>query len=769
MKTKLLKDVSMVSLVGTCFAALSAGAYETATLTKNDGATTALTAAGNWSNNISPLDDAAADYDYVVGKSGIRTPGCMNTFQCHSMTYGTDAQAVTLYEKGTTQTFKDYGPGSGLFLYRGTWDTWYDNTAKIYGPVTVTTPAGKTFSFVANRSKDNAYAFYGTFSSSRDDVKIRVQNSATSNGTLLTLHLHGDASGYTGSIDVQAASCLQLVSKGPTGEISLSGAGAHLDLGTQGQALTLRSFDCAAGSKITTWATVPDSGATTVGSITADKMTVTGPVAIVLNESKQPTFSIDLADEFLLLAAKDASFSENDFTLTVNDTRHACPVPLKLVVRDEDGYHKLLAVRKSVVYLDKTVQSSAVLWNDATQWNDKNPPHGDVDYCNWSATIRPSGLETFPSEFLAMAGGNMILQQNVTEISNLVATVSKPNILVWHDHGDRTTNAFATAGTRYLRGKILLKTNIGFSATVAKAYVCIQSDISGSSSTQVQFSRGNDTDYYELAGDNSDFNGIVNCYASQTAFDADHDNGIYLYVSEEKNLGRMQATTFANRHVNLSGGAILRQKLDTLTLTNPYNALYVETIAGFEPMVGQTMNISSPLNFAGTLYKFGAGKLALGGPAPTFESGGVSTPTEGKNVLVVSEGGLLPASADAFKNLKVVFEKDGKLLAYLPGTAPAAVADCGLKLDWTDPLALNTADGKLHVALDVGTVAVPESGVFPIITVPEAKADLLRNGKIVVDKPARSRAVRVFEGEAQGGFVTFFGEISHPGMLMLFR
>lgn len=35
-------------------------AHETATLTKNDGATTALTAAGNWSNNISPLDDAAA-------------------------------------------------------------------------------------------------------------------------------------------------------------------------------------------------------------------------------------------------------------------------------------------------------------------------------------------------------------------------------------------------------------------------------------------------------------------------------------------------------------------------------------------------------------------------------------------------------------------------------------------------------------------------------------------------------------------------------------
>jgi hypothetical protein len=118
------------------------------------------------------------------------------------------------------------------------------------------------------------------------------------------------------------------------------------------------------------------------------------------------------------------------------------------------------------------------------------------------------------------------------------------------------------------------------------------------------------------------------------------------------------------------------------------------------------------------MVKDGLGTLELGGSA-RFGDGAVSTaPTAGTNELEIAAGALKVTSETACDGLAITFAEGTRLI--VPRNSAKGLYD----VKWSNPITVNTLDGKLPVEVDFDA-NTEEGGDVVICTVSAAAAESL--------------------------------------------
>lgn len=200
-----------------------------------------------------------------------------------------------------------------------------------------------------------------------------------------------------------------------------------------------------------------------------------------------------------------------------------------------------------------------------------------------------------------------------------------------------------------------------------------------------------------VSGDNSDFYGrvLVTATASPTA-----ENSTILYFNEPKNLGGA-LSTFESKALRLEQHAVICPN-KSMTLETENRGISVAS-GGFLVNEGLTLTVREPVSLEGTLYKKGAGTLALGGD--------VSFGAKGK-VLSVVEGAVTPLVDAAVAGLDATFADGTKIVL-----DPAAETVDGFT-------GMVAAAGTVSVVLDVLKATRGTTYALPICTVASDAADL---------------------------------------------
>ena len=174
---------------------------------------------------------------------------------------------------------------------------------------------------------------------------------------------------------------------------------------------------------------------------------------------------------------------------------------------------------------------------------------------------------------------------------------------------------------------------------------------------------------------------------------------------------------------------------------------------GFNVPTGVTFAVKVPIYQNNTMYKTGAGTLALGG-AMTFGT---------NNLCRVREGGLTALSDVAVAGLDCTFA-DGTSIVLSPDSTAAS----GFR-NVTVEDAAGGAAGKVNVV-----PLLPEGGIdgtitLPICTVAATAPDLTDNLNLVYVKGYKSRLLRqdvTVEGVA---CVRYSVQCAHEGFMVIFR
>lgn len=205
----------------------------------------------------------------------------------------------------------------------------------------------------------------------------------------------------------------------------------------------------------------------------------------------------------------------------------------------------------------------------------------------------------------------------------------------------------------------------------------------------------------------------------------------------------------------------------TMTLETANRGILVSGSGIFEVTNGVELVVKEPITFAGTLWKTGSGTLALGSRTwfENAEGTGVTdTPTADKNILVVSEGAIKPASADAFDALRVEFA-EGTTLALDLNPSDAAVADKGLVNVANVENPITIAGDTLTVRFDGDAATVGQFGVATLAT--RALAEELA-GKVSYAR-IKGRTAGTSVRDNDDGTATVVATLSGKGLILLFR
>lgn len=258
-----------------------------------------------------------------------------------------------------------------------------------------------------------------------------------------------------------------------------------------------------------------------------------------------------------------------------------------------------------------------------------------------------------------------------------------------------------------------------------------------------------------------DENGTVIAYPNRR-----NDGHCRLYLSNAAGLGGRRADfaydALALKHygeVFLRNDVTLSAGLNRGVSFGDYSTLNITN--------GLTFTILQPTTWAGTVYKVGTGKLALG-CAPKF--GGAEqadAPTEGQNVLAVEGGSVEPLVADALDGVAVTLADKTCRIALNADTVGAAKGLVNVKA--ATPFATKAADGKIRfeVRTEQSAETVADGVEVALCTVSATAAEALR-GKIDAGRLCGCRG-KVFEQANADGTVTFRARYQRWGVCVIIR
>ncbi len=755
-----------------------------------------LTTGSYWSLSHVPKEGEFA----LVDGFSFRMPASVS-YVCNAdaMQFGSigSDKTCTWYVRsyGTTYDFPGTASGEGLILAKGVFQVWIDNDMKerqFLGNITVISPDDAPFRLSFNNNLTNTFYKITASMHAAAGCGLQIDRTAPSPGNGVSFL--GDMSGYNGKISVKEACIAKFGTVSMPGRLAI-GSGAVLSPNDHNTTVKIGTLDLSDGAIIDVPAAFkePDSAVNATISILNGFVMAGTPVVRVTSSLFAGQVSEETAIPILSVPEAKASFTEEDFVLDVSGVNLASDM-LSLKTSVVDGMRILWLKRELpfVAMLDNNNSNDPAGSDDEDPphswpsnggglitpnfWSDSRVPHAGALYMSRSKNLRTcydSSHDIFGGEMLYLSGGGFIIQSKQVTITNVVVFGST-SWYSWHGNGDKTTNTFATGGTKTFHGKKLeLKEDFKFRHTDHGTYVILDVPISGKGKFTADADDASNgkglTCYTELAGDNSSYTGLVSVVptiGSTHRTSPTFDNTIELVISDACNLGGAMDSFKYNALAIDKKGVLWARK--SVTLDDATRGIFImEQGGGFRVSEGETLAVNEQITLRGELTKLGPGILALGG-RPAFYGASTYTPSEGYNRLAVQEGMLKPLSTTATDGIAFTFAADAALLLDVPADTTQGVGRYGLyDVAWNTPFTL--PDGVLNVVLDEASLPAEATTLrIPVCTVLSTAAPAL-DGKIAVRKPWKNSVVTVDPVVLDEGTVTFVATVRPCGMTVIVR
>ena len=739
---------------------------QTATLDTVGNIETLYTAA-YWSNGISPTNNAAAGWDYVAAKSGMRMPENQTlTFKCQSMTFGTSGTRCDFYAKGSTLTFEN----DGLHLFNAYSATWTPGTLTINGKVSFDNEPSKiSFQGVSATSGNGkgTWQFGGPLYA--DVGNGFTFYSGTVTDSLNKVQLVGDLTGFNGTIIHTAkGGTLALSSSAMPGTVQV-GELAILKPYVDDAGFSVGTLELAANSILPIVAN-RQTGKAATNRVTA-ALSVAGPVTVQFSETDSISTN-DVPERFypVLILSKTASgtLSKDDFVLRLPDglTTNFC----ELVERNDDDGNPGVFVRRCARV--KWVNSDQAM-DVGANWSDGNPPSPMIEYVcplyfngtKWTGmnirTPATSGHYTFTGRRLTLHASNLILQSYTSEFPDLA--MSGGIIYMWHEYGEKTAHPEISGGTRWLKGNIrLLQGETIFNLSV-HSYIVLDAAFSGSEQLTLNATSANGS-WFELNAANTNFTGNLVLKGNSSE---DESKLSHVVFSDARNFGDSPAS-FNYYGVNMQASRVMLQPARTMTL-DTQNRGFLFYDGGFDVPTGMVLTLKSVVSYNGTFRKLGGGTLAFAAPLTRFAHNAATAAAAAYNTVLVMDGWVTGGNTNATAGLAFTFSGNAGIAASL-AEEDAATRQFGLyDVAWATPVTVSTDDSKIHVkVLPDAQGEYPTSFSVPFLTVAASAAEAL-TGKFVVDQPAPKMYGNVSVRTNDDGTKTFIANVAITGMTIIFR
>ncbi|MGN0846082.1 MAG: hypothetical protein ACI4RA_01705 [Kiritimatiellia bacterium] len=784
---------------------LAAGAAPTATTNtlvrvENTGTTSTMTlfTADCWSDGQLPHAGA----DYLAAKSdALRLPDKLGqhlTFEGNSLQLGDDAVGVNVYHKSAELTFA----GDGLFLKNGLWGHWLSGAKpKVHGTVTVLSKASKPFNLTSDNI-DTGYEFTGAWHAA-EDCGILLNTKLDRAHDAHRLILSGDLSDYHGRITVAARAILSIGNTALPGEIVMENASpgaGWLEALHDDDVLEVGSLVLKSGAKLMPKMRLATDELPATGSVVrvTRALEVQGPVVVKVPDAvKSLARSGELRFPLLTkAAAATGSLSVDDFALSgfaATDVAEA--FSLDVATDEATGDTTLYLVRKPVI-----VQERDTTTNDPVDpadvppnrnrgtltttnfWSDAQVPHpGAIYYSEKVArSYYPTNndpridrqLDVFAGDALVLKG-TLVIQTPEVVITNLYLQKTdkggRASISNWHANGDRSTNTFATGGTKALKGaRMVLKEDTTVSFSAVGTLVRFDAPIEGPGNIHYSVLNGSTSAYLEFAGDNSGWTGSI--YASTDLGDVrpapDYGNTAEIMFREMRNLGG-PFPSFISSAVSLQRKAVLHPR-QTVTWDDATRGVFVNNEGGgIKTDEGTVFTFKGQLTLRGTLGKLGAGTLVLGGRV-AFNDGKTYDPGEGTYTIEVLEGGVRTLANEAADGVTFAFGAAGAIEADPEATGDAATYGLyDVKVDAPFGRAPN-GSVPVRVVLPAGYEENPHAVSATICTVSAKAAANLGPNAFAVACPAQCRTFVTARANGDGT-VTYIANVAPGGLIMTIR
>ena len=498
---------------------------------------------------------------------------------------------------------------------------------------------------------------------------------------------------------------------------------------------------------------------TTPVALTAGYAVPAGGQSIALSEAVALPQHDALNLEVLTIAAGAADVTADDFT-DVSPKTYGLPKTTVTVEKDAGGVqHVYLSARPVVksIKIFYTPEGSGYNYykiNGAPElWSDNRAAHEGADYLLVHHVNSLSNVE-FDGDSLTICIPVGSTTLHVRETTALLRATLYPPTIIRPNYGGRSFNVYgdwtiagafddaapyATFCARYVEGRYLSFRG----ALHGEGPLKLTAESVGKMSLK------NGVNQTRLYGDNSDYTGRL--YVTHEGSPTNEYVGTQFGFNSSAALGGAPGTFRANA-ITIDKYSMMCPSTN-ITFDTANRGISGTGPYGFNVPTGVTFAVKVPIYQNNTMYKTGAGTLALGG-AMTFGT---------NNLCRVREGGLMALADAAVAGLDCTFA-DGTSIVL----SPDSTATSGFR-NVTVEDAAGGAAGKVDVV-----PLLPEGGIdgvitLPICTVAATAPDLTDNLNLVYVKGYRSRLLRqdvTVEGIA---CVRYSLQCAHEGFMVIFR
>ena len=695
--------------------------------------TSSFTNCANWrigsesGSSLGPAGEAIdSAYDYIVPKDKtLRTPTASATFGGNSLTVNSGGTlALCAGGSGCEYTFS----GAGLTM-QGNLVSWWANNPVVKGNVTI--PAGARVEMYDNNSS----------SSLGFDCSLTGQSSSTLwaygyNNNKCTVRFKGSTlSGYSGSIacctrDYPHRNYAPAPAQATTLSIGTVETSANVTIHpyctitaeSAGDVVSLASLEMKADATI---AVVYDKSSKTAscikvtGTFTHDE----GPVKIAFEPD--PTFGewpdSEIVPELpILKAPAGVTLSTNDFVLVTSAQFPAYDLSVKTT---DDGLSSLCVhqcgkvVRQTGTDSNQSRETSSFL--SGANWDDNTLPSVTNSYYSEGGQQRAYG-SVFPGRVLARQKGSLTLQLPSVEIGDFrVIGSSSDGMYIYNFNNNDAT----------LLGHLHLVSANNFTRLCGHGYtLTVASEIDGPGRMNIRWTANGSRKVctVKLLGTNVCYTGKIWADHPSGSTMSDDGNHCVLSFADGRSLGGAMPPPWAYNGHTL-GDYLYLSPLATTTLERENCGIFVDGFARVVCNDDITLTVKERTTWNGELKKLGAGTLAWGGDAPYFTTDGGTTPVANKNVLIIAEGTLRPASSEAFRGVAVTIAEGAGIGVEVQADATSDLVKYGMDLRPTgSSLTIEAASLTPEVTVPTGARGTLTAA---ICTVPADSASALR-GKL---------------------------------------
>lgn len=455
----------------------------------------------------------------------------------------------------------------------------------------------------------------------------------------------------------------------------------------------------------------------------------------------------------LTVAAGADALSPEDFEDTTEKT-YGLPKTAFAVETDADGVQHVYLVARPVVKSLDTFGTDLTINGGAAVWSDTLPAHEGVDYL-LVHPVAKIGNEDFAGDSLTVAGAEC--EHLYTRgHSKLPQTVLYPPLMISQYNSSGGGKFDVTGGDLCIAGAFGDDDYVTFASRYKGSHHRLFCRLTGEGPLKLLCQGVNVAgEVYgnpQLLADNSGYSGRM--YVTQSVEDQTEENAGSLTFNSPQALGGAPEE-FKHNALILDRYSRLNPTA-TMTLETENRGIYGLGPFSFDIPDGVELTVKQPLRLNDTLFKHGAGTLALGGALDLNRDSGD---------FYVRAGGVAPLADAAVAGLSVTFSNATKIV--VRSDAALATGFAGIAVE-DDPatgaagtVSVVPADGFERPARTYATAA--------LCTVPSETPDL--TARFVLSAPRGARAELVKEDVTVGdaAFVRYSVKYSWGGFMLVIR